>query len=293
MKENRIPDLFIEKLLLDELPKREKEELLKDPRVQHRIAELKASNQKILEEYPPGEMARAIRRRARQAEVPQVEGERTRPAADRGGILNWLSGGRTPSASDRRGADRRGKFAWPRLVPVGGFALLVLLGGLLLITRGPSIFAPRSQAEELRLKGGGAYLTVYKQTATGAQALDDGDAVAEGNNLQIGYVAGTSRYGAILSIDGRGAVTLHYPVSAAADPLMETGGEVLLPFSYALDDAPDFERFFLVVSDKTFSVNEVLEAARSLAEQPQKAKNQNLSLPKGLDQTSILLLKLG
>jgi hypothetical protein len=142
------------------------------------------------------------------------------------------------------------------------------------------------------LKGGGAYLTVYKQTAMGAQTLDDGDAVVEGSNLQIGYISGPNRYGAVLSIDGRGTVTLLYPVSAAADPLLEAGGEVLLPFSYVLDDAPDFERFFFVVSDKNFSVKEVLEAARSLAEQPRKAKSQNLSLPKGLDQTSILLLKL-
>jgi hypothetical protein len=286
MKENRIPDLFIEKLLLDELPKRKKEELLKDPMVQRRITELKAANQKILDEYPPGEMARAIQRRARRGEAPQAEVERTRSAGDKGGILNWLRGERPSSA-----ADRRGTFGWPRLVPVAGFALVVLVGGLLLITRGPSVFAPRGPAEEVRLKGGGAYLTVYKQTATGAQALESGDAVAERNNLQIGYVAGTNRYGAILSIDGRGTVTLHYPVSAAADPSLEAGGEVLLPFSYALDDAPDFERFFFVVSEKPFSVNEVLEAARDFSGQPQKAKKQNLNLPKGLEQTSILLLK--
>jgi hypothetical protein len=278
MKENRIPDLFIEKLLLDELPKRKKEELLKDPMVQRRITELKAANQKILDEYPPGEMARAIQRRARQGEAPQAEAERTRSTGDKG---------ERPISA----AARRGTFGWPRLVPVAGFALVVLVGGLLLITRGPSVFAPRSPAEEVRLKGGGAYLTVYKQTATGAQALESGDAVAERNNLQIGYVAGTNRYGAILSIDGRGTVTLHYPVSAAADPSLEAGGEVILPFSYALDDAPDFERFFFVVSEKPFSVNEVLEAARDFSGQPLKAKKQNLDLPKGLEQTSILLLK--
>ncbi len=286
MKDKTIPDLFIEQLLLDELPKHKKEELLKDPKVQRRIADLKAANQKILEEYPPGEMAQAIRRRAQQADTPPAEvkadTERIRSAGDHWGILNWLKGGRPSSAAQHR---------WLRLVPVAGFALLVLVGGLLLISRGSSVFAPRSPAEEVRLKGGGAYLTVYKQTDTGAQALENGDAVAARNNLQIGYVAGTNQYGTILSIDGRGTVTLHFPVSAAADPSLEGGGEVLLPFSYALDDAPDFERFFFVISEKPFSVNEVLEAARNLAGQPQTAKSQNLSLPKGLEQTSILLLK--
>jgi hypothetical protein len=277
MKENRIPDLFIEKLLLDELPEHEKEELLKDPKVQRRIVELKAENQRILEEYPPGEMARAIRRRVRQAEA-----QHARSAADHGGILNWLRGQRRSFAAQPR---------WPRLVPVAGFALLVLVGGLLLITRGPSVFAPRGPAEEVRLKGGGAYLTVYKQTGTDALALENGDAVAERNNLQIGYIAGTNQYGTILSIDGRGAVTLHFPMSSAADQSLEGGGEVLLPFSYTLDDAPDFERFFFVVSEKPFSVDEVLEAARKMVKEPQAAKSQNLRLPKGLEQTSILLLK--
>ena len=229
-----------------------KEELLKDPKVQRRIAELKAANQRILEEYPPGEIAQAIQRRARQAqakaEASPAEAERARSAGDHGGILNWLRGER------------------PRLVPVAGFALLVLVGGLLLITRGPSVFAPRSPAEEVRLKGGGAYLTVYTQTDTGAQALKNGDAVAERNNLQIGYVAGSNQYGTILSIDGRGTVTHHFPVSTAADQSLEGGGEVLLPFSYALDDASDFERFFFVISEKPFSVNEVLDVAENLAE---------------------------
>jgi hypothetical protein len=143
----------------------------------------------------------------------------------------------------------------------------------------------------VRLKGNGAYLTVYKQTDTGAQALENGDAVAERSNLQVGYVAGTNQYGTILSIDGRGTVTLHFPVSAGADQSLEGGGEVLLPFSYALDDAPDFERFFFVISENPFSVNEVLEAARNLAEEPHTAKSQDLRLTKGLEQTSLLLLK--
>jgi hypothetical protein len=132
---------------------------------------------------------------------------------------------------------------------------------------------------------------VYKQTGTDALALENGDAVTERNNLQIGYIAGTNQYGTILSIDGRGAVTLHFPMSSAADQSLEGGGEVLLPFSYTLDDAPDFERFFFVVSEKPFSVDEVLEAARKMVKEPQAAKSQNLRLPKGLEQTSILLLK--
>jgi hypothetical protein len=264
MKENGTPDLFFEKLLLDELPQSEKERLLKDPDVRHRLEELKAENRRILEEYPPEEMAKAIRNRQAWSQKSQaVQSPRIRPRP----------------ASIRR------------LVPVVSFALLVLVGGLLMVTRGPSFFGPQSQGAETRLKGGAAHLNVYMKTDTGARLLEDQARVSEGTTLQIGYVSGANEYGVIVSIDGRGTVTLHYPLSAVTDQTLEGEGEVLLPFAYTLDDAPGFERFIFVVSEKPFSVETVLAAAKQLFEEPEKAKSQDLDLPRGLEQSSILLSK--
>lgn len=273
MKDNGIPDLFIEKLLLGELPQGTKERLLKDPDVQRRLEELKAENRRILEEYPPEEMAKAIRNRSRLSQQSEaVEAAHLRPA-DPMRRLNWF------------GAPLR------RLVPAASFTLLVLVGGLLLITRGPEFFTPRGQGSEIRLKGGAPHLNVYVQTVAGARLLEEGDRVSEGMTLQVGYVSGVDEYGAIVSIDGRGEVTLHFPLSAVTGQSLEGEGEVLLPFAYTLDDAPDFERFFFVVSGRPFSVETVLEAAEELAEEPETAKSQSLSLPGRLEQSSILLLK--
>jgi hypothetical protein len=58
-----------------------------------------------------------------------------------------------------------------------------------------------------------------------------------------------------------------------------------------LDDAPEFERFFFVASEKAFSTEKVIQAAEDLAEKSDDAKSQNLRLPRGLEQSSILLLK--
>ena len=279
MKDNGIPDLFIEKLLLDELPQSMKERLLKDPSVRRRLGELKAENRRILEEYPPEEMAKAIRNRSRwSGQAEEAQADRVRP---RGAPL------RRPA---ERGAPLRG-LNWPRLVPVASFALLVLVGGLLLITRGPSYFIPRDQAAVTRLKGGAAHLNIYMRTDGGARLLEEGGRVTEGATLQIGYVPGTNVYGLIVSIDGRGTVTMHFPLSAVTGQVLEGEGEVLLPYAYTLDDAPDFERFFFVVSEKPFSVETVLEAAEKLAEKPETAKSQKLPLPGRLEQSSILLLK--
>jgi hypothetical protein len=283
MKEKVIPDLFIEKLLLDELPQSMKERLLKDPAVQRRLEEIKAENRKILEDYPPEEMAKAIRNRERL----DRQGETARAAEQRAGLRAQ------PRPQRRPEAKRSGWFGAPigRLVPVASFALLVLVGGLLLITRGPSVFAPQSPGSEIRLKGGEPYLNVYMQTDGGAKLLEEGDRVTEGTILQLGYVSGTKDYGVILSIDGRGAVTQHFPVSAVTGQDLEDTGEVLLPFAYPLDDAPAFERFFFVVSKRPFSVDTVLAAAEELGEKPELAKSQTLQLPRRLEQSSILLLK--
>jgi len=271
MKDNGIPDLFIEKLLLDELPQSTKERLLKDPTVQRRLEELKEENRKILEDYPPEEMVKAIRNRERWGrQTEQAQAARLRPQGKR------LGG---------QGAPIR------RLIPVASFALLVLVGGLLLITRGPAFFSPQSQGAETRLKGGAAHLNVYMKTDAGARLLEEGARVSEGTTLQIGYVAGRNEYGVIVSIDGRGEVTLHFPLSAVTGQVLEGEGEVLLPFAYTLDDAPDFERFFFVVSEKPFSVETVLEAAEVLSVKPEAAKSQDLNLPRRLEQSSILLLK--
>jgi hypothetical protein len=115
--------------------------------------------------------------------------------------------------------------------------------------------------------------------------------VSEGTTLQVGYVSGANEYGAIISIDGRGTVTVHFPLSAVTGQTLEGEGEVLLPFAYTLDDAPDFERFFFVFSERPFSVETVLEAAEKLSEEPEAAKSQDLHLPRRLEQSSILLLK--
>jgi hypothetical protein len=269
MKDNGIPDLFIEKLLLDELPQDMKERLLEDPAVRRRLEEMKAENRRILEEYPPQEMAKAIRNRECWSRQSESEREaRMRPRAIQVRRVNW-----------------------PRLAPVASFALLVLVGGLLLITRGPAFFAPQSQNAETRLKGGTAHLNIYMKTEAGARLLVDGERVTEGATLQVGYISGESEYGAIVSIDGRGAVTLHFPLSAVTGQTLEGQGEVLLPFAYTLDDAPDFERFFFVFSTRPFPVQKVIEAAQRLSLEPEKAKSQDLHLPRRLEQSSILLLK--
>jgi len=94
--------------------------------------------------------------------------------------------------------------------------------------------------------------------------LHDGDLAHAGDTLGFRYDADGYGYGALFSIDGAGVVTLHMPESANG-ALELRQGVVTLDLGYVLDDAPDFERFFLVLSEDAFDLHRVLDAARDLA----------------------------
>jgi hypothetical protein len=86
-------------------------------------------------------------------------------------------------------------------------------------------------------------------------------------------------------------LTLHFPASDGAPSQLRSEEQTVLDYAYQLDDAPGFERFFLVTSNRSLSVAEVLAAARRLASDPRQARQGSLELRAGLEQWSVLLDK--
>jgi hypothetical protein len=140
---------------------------------------------------------------------------------------------------------------------------------------------------------GATRLYAYRAAAPGIRPVKLGPSsrVRPHDVLQLAYTAGEARFGAVVSVDGSGVVTFHLPFNAAeAAPLAGTG-ETNLPQAYELDNAPGFERFFLVTAPKPFSLSPVVDAARALAHDGD-ARHKSLSLPPGLSQESLLLEKV-
>ena len=143
----------------------------------------------------------------------------------------------------------------PRFVYAG---IAVAAAILLIIAIPTGILSNRS---DIRTKGAEPSLAVYKSVGTDYVTLKDGEYVAAGDRVQLAYASGGFAFGAILSVDGNGVVTQHLPlVGNTAVPLDETG-EILLPYSFVLDNAPDFERFYLIVSKKRFDLDSLLHSA--------------------------------
>jgi hypothetical protein len=259
MKKHRVPDILIEQLLLGELPEARARQLREDPQVRARIAELQASNREILERYPPEVMVKRIGWRLENLEKAKQARARARPTRP------W---------------------SLPRLAPAAGFAVLLLAAGAVLVTVAPW----RERGQSVRPKGY-PHLVIYRKTDGGAEELAAGGGIRAGDVLQIGYLA-AERYGVIFSIDGRGVLTLHFPASPGAPSLLQPEGQGMLDYAYKLDDAPGFERFFLVSSNRPVPVAEVLAAGRRLASDPRQARQGRLQgLPAGLEQWSVLLDK--
>jgi hypothetical protein len=121
----------------------------------------------------------------------------------------------------------------------------------------------------VRLKGGGPRLLIYRKEGAQAVQLRADSTAQSGDLIQLGYVASSQRYGVIVSVDARGGATLHFPTMPDASMELQRSGPIMLAQAFQLDDAPAFERFFLVTADEghrtALSVALVLEKARALA----------------------------
>ncbi|MBQ3716693.1 MAG: hypothetical protein II892_14125 [Fibrobacter sp.] len=105
-----------------------------------------------------------------------------------------------------------------------------------------------------RIKGMDSRMEAWKKTDGGIAKLEDMSDVREGDEIQLRYSVPQKCYGLLFSMDGNGAITMHMGDGDKAIAL-EPGKMVTLPYAYKLDDAPQFEKFFFLVSDTLFSID--------------------------------------
>lgn len=265
---DEIPDLLVELLLLGELPEPEGSDLRRrleaagDPRLE----QLARSNAEVLERYPPSMMA--ARLRGALGEPPRARVRRWRAgvaglAAAAALALVWVV---RPTSSDPTPSD-------PTSEPAGEQSEAPPVG---------------ERDEQVRHKGS-ERLLVHRQLPTGAEQLQSGALVDPGDVLQLGYVRGDRSHGVIVSIDGVGAVTLHWPPSPDDDTAL-ADGPTQLDYAFELDGSPGFERFFFVTASQPLPVQEVMGAVRALAGRDD-ARHAPLRLREGWAQLDLLLDK--
>jgi hypothetical protein len=245
--DQRVPDWLLERLAAGELDEARavqvKGRLEREEGGLGRLAALEISNREILGAHPPGPVAAEVNRRWRR--------KQTAPRRGPGAIL----------------------FALP---VVGAAAIMAVYVG----RAHPPV--PSAVDDQTRIKGGvvSPRIRVYRKEGEKVRLLVDGALVRPRDTVQVAYLAGGRRYGAVLSVDGRGVVTLHLPEQPGDSPVLATRGETALPHAYELDAAPGFERFVFVTAARPFRVQEIASALQ-----------QGKPLPAGMDQAVLTVRK--
>jgi len=268
-KEKHVPDWKLERYLLDELPRQERrqmeQELQRDPDLRAELEKLRQSDRQILSTYPAEQAISQILKKAALA--------RPQPTARRRWRLAWVA------------------------APALALALLLLVILPPILQRRLAISENSKAGEYTAIKGDerpvpkAPDLLLYRRGPDGDQILPDGATARTGDLLQVAYSAAGRTHGVILSIDGAGTVTLHFPAKENGDTALRSGRNILLPQSYELDRAPRFERFFFITATAPLPVAAILEKARQLADDPDNAMAGQLDLSGRYRQVSLLLRK--
>lgn len=276
--------LILEQINAGEIPANEYKEADRDAR----LSELKASDREILAQYSAADMQKLVAAKLA-----------ARSAAQETDLTSA-----TLNAANKS-APRIVRFPSQRIIQFAAAAAVLCLALMLpLFMKNGSAGAAagadggaagmtlEAAASGERAKGVGPRMYLYRKEGSDAVRLENKALAHEGDILQISYIASGAKYGFILSIDGNGCVTQHYPEYGDTAVLLSSEGEVPLEYSYKLDDAPSFERFLLITADKEFNIREVEQAVNSF-QNADRAMTEDFTnyVPKGACITDLLLLK--
>lgn len=248
---DRIPDLLLERLRRGELDPAAEDALRArlGPAEHARLEALAADDARTLTEHPPRRVAAEIRRRLDVA-----------PA--------------------RR---RRVPFTGPAL----GLALTAAAAAALLWAAPPAPPVATADAgpDTVRAKGDARLLVYRRGPGPEPELLGDGDPARAGDVVQLGVLLDAPRHVAVVSIDGRGALTVHHPTGSTTDAL--PAGRLVFDHAFAFDDAPAYERFVLVTAPAPID----LDALRRAFDALEDPRQDPLPLPADWRQSSTLIVK--
>ena len=210
----------------------------------------------LLGELPEVEMA-ALRKREAEDELFAARVKMMREEGERFLAENPFSALEDKLENDQRSAERS---LWLRVAAV----LVVAFGifSVVVLNRQTDIVNDASATSGMdvamadvdngtRIKGMTAGLEVWKKMGDSAVQMVNLGEAREGDEIQLRYRVPQKCFGMLFSMDGNGTVTMHMGEGNRAVEL-EPGKMTTLPFAYKLDNAPKFEKFFLLTSGEMF-----------------------------------------
>ena len=210
----------------------------------------------LLGELPEVEMA-ALRKREAEDELFAARVKMMREEGERFLAENPFSALEDKLENDQRSVERT---LWLRVAAVlvvafGIFSVVVLNRQTDIVNDSSAIsgmdVAMADVDNGTRIKGMTAGLEVWKKMGDSAVQMVNLGEAREGDEIQLRYRVPQKCFGMLFSMDGNGTVTMHMGEGNRAVEL-EPGKMTTLPFAYKLDNAPKFEKFFLLTSGEMF-----------------------------------------
>ena len=148
------------------------------------------------------------------------------------------------------------KVAAALVIMVGIFAIVASNRNVATYERGNASMevAMAETDNSTRIKGMQASLEVWKKTGDSAVQMVNLGEAREGDEIQLRYRVPQKCFGMLISMDGNGTITMHMGEGNKSVEL-EPGKMTTLPFAYKLDNAPKFEKFFLLTSQNSFEID--------------------------------------
>ena len=181
-------------------------------------------------------------------------------------------------AEQRQAARRPAMTRWVPLAVAAGLVAVIVPVAMRL-----------QQQPDILTKGLEPHLEVYRQGPGGNELLATGAVGRPGDVIQLRIVPADARFGAVVAVDSSGAATLVAPAQEGPALELPRGRSLSLADALQLDAAGDFDRFFLVTSDRPFQTGDVITAARKLG--AGSSRDGAMELPSGLKQSAFLIVK--
>jgi len=290
MKTIKYTDFQLEQFLLDELP----DELMGKIRTQAetdedlkaRIYELEISDSEILKKYPADMMSVKIINGIRTRKESSAYTSPVKVKANPAGIVhNSLHKKLIAYLTGKSG---RTAYSITAALTATAMVIAIILNSPIFTGDIPAV----KDNDITRIKGMEPGISLHRKKGSNIEELKNLAKTSQGDLLQIGYTStGEYKYGIILSIDGRGTVTLHHPETEYGDTLIPVNRKVMLKRAYELDDSPDYEKFILLLREKPIDVKSVIEKAKILAQSRESTLNGHLKSGESFLEFSLTVTK--
>lgn len=268
----KIPSRILEAICNNELQAQDFYDVYGKENVINACNEIKLSNEQIKQTYSAEEMKRAVAQKLQN--VKNHEGSKKDKKSGKTELKHQnfaVFGGNNAQKAQKTSFSKFKVIVPAMAAAVLAVALLprMILSKNLQNPQNLSEISPKSA--NVRVKGAKninnlensrqnqkSEIRLYKKTDDGVQLLANGDSVKNGDVIQITYAPGKNNYGVIFSVDGNGNITRHFPEKSwKSERLSHEKPEIPLNFSYELDNAPNFECFVMVSSEKEFNLNDI------------------------------------